>query len=55
MFWPFATSMEELMIYTGRADLFYYTNERYRAESEQSSYDHPAISRSLGHADPFPE
>lgn len=34
MFWPFATSVEELMIFTGRADLFYYIDEQYKNEPE---------------------
>ncbi|MGD8189816.1 hypothetical protein ACQCN2_07520 [Brevibacillus ginsengisoli] len=29
MFWPFATSVEELLIYTGRADLFYYADDQH--------------------------
>ena len=35
MFWPFATSVEELMIYMGRADLLYYSNERYKDQPDQ--------------------
>ncbi len=37
MFWPFATSMEELMIYSGRADLYDYYRDMLDDQSNQTA------------------